>query len=129
MLQRPNTLIPDAAADLRFLANLVCQRLADVDRDIASSSICEFSDELGYLAIELGADDPVEDSTVRVEFGVQDSTTRVPDGVLVARWNSRQRQFGELEIILLHGDQVDLSSFVAGLTGYLELPATIAELG
>lgn len=129
MLQRPNTLLPNAAADLRFLASLVCERIADVDRDLASSSVCEFGDELAYLAIELGADAPVEDCTVRVEFGVQDSTTRVANGVFVSRWDSRQRQFGELEMILLHGDQVDISSFVAALSGYLELPTTISELG
>jgi len=129
MLQRPNSLMPDAAADLLFLASLVGERIADVDRDQASTAVCEFGDELAYLAFELGADDPIEDSTVRVEFGVQDSTTRLPTGAFVARWDSRQRRFGELEVILLHGDQVGISTFVAELVSYLELPATIAELG
>lgn len=124
---RSGGLWPDAQGDLAYLNAFVIERaLADVSVPW-TEIVREFADERSYLSISL-ATRPHEDApTVQIEFGVQDETTRHATGGFVARWVFDRQVIEGLEAIVLDGKQCDVSPFVARLTGFLSLPATVSD--
>ena len=115
-------MIADSVADLDWLAGFVRERLVDFEARDSSQLVRDFEDELAYLSMGLSGAATGEDPTVRIDFGVQDSSKRLSTGIFVGRWNKQKGRIGELEIILLHGEHADISAFVAALTAYLQLP-------
>lgn len=128
MLQHLESLIPDTAEDLQWLGNEVRARLIEVVAVGDSQVTREYEDELAYLSMDLNRSVAGQDATVRIEFGVQDSNKRLATGVFVGRWSGEHGRLGELEMILLQGVHADVSPFVTSFKGYLDLPATTAEV-
>jgi len=123
---RKTSLLVDSQQDLLYISNLIATTL-DTEESGWTEFVHEFEDELNYLSISATTHSYRDIADVQIEFGIQDTIKRHAIGGLLLHWSKSHQSIKGLIVLMIHGNQCDLSLFVEHLSNYINLSSSMAE--
>ena len=107
-------------ATIKQLERIVVALAFDAAEDDWSEVERTYENDDSYVSFSLCADADESDPCVRIEMGVQDESSRHPTAGLKAQWNREDGSIGQVQTVLVHGQECEPKLFLRRLEGALE---------